>query len=232
MKKICLLLLVVATTAIQAQNTQKITLEDLFLKGTFQSKTVSGLRPMNDGIHYSIKENNAKIVKYSYQTGEEVEVIFDLASINDAPISGFSDYTFSNDETKILLTTNTRAIYRHSFTAEYYVWNSVTKELSALSDNGAQQGATFSPDGERVAYVRDNNIFIKSLKFGSTSQATFDGEKNKIINGLPDWVYEEEFGDYTSATGFNKTMWWSPNSEFLSYIKFDEREVPEYSFPM
>ncbi len=232
MKKICLLLLVVATTAIQAQNTQKITLEDLFLKGTFQSKTVSGLRPMNDGIHYSIKENNAKIVKYSYQTGEEVEVVFDLASINDAPISGFSDYTFSNDETRILLTTNTRAIYRHSFTAEYYVWNSVTKELSALSDNGAQQGATFSPDGERVAYVRDNNIFIKSLKFGSTSQATFDGEKNKIINGLPDWVYEEEFGDYTSATGFNKTMWWSPNSEFLSYIKFDEREVPGYSFPM
>ena len=93
----------------------------------------------------------------------------------------------------ITLTTNTKSIYRHSFTADYFVWNSVTKELNALSDEGSEQLATFSPDGERVAYVRNNNIYIKNLKFGSTSQATFDGKRNEIINGAPDWVYEEEF---------------------------------------
>ncbi|RIJ47764.1 S9 family peptidase [Maribellus luteus] len=218
--------------ALHAQEAQKITLEDILVKGTFRASSVYGLRSMNDGIHYTTMEGNTKVVKYSYQTGKEVEVLFDIKSVKDAPIASFTDYEFSKDETQILFTTDIKPIYRHSFTAEYYIWNSVTKELTALSDKGAQQGATFSPDGNRVAYVRDNNIFIKNLKFGSTTQATFDGKKNEIINGLPDWVYEEEFGDFTSLTGFNKAIWWSPNSEFLSFIRFDEREVPEFSMPM
>ena len=224
-KLLTLILAVFSIAANQAQNTSKITLEDIFQNGTFQARSVYGLRSMNDGIHYTTMEQGTKIVKYSYQTGEEVAVLFDITKTENAPVSHFTDYQFSDDETKILLTTNTKPIYRHSFTAGYYVWNSVTKELTALSDKGAQQLATFSPDGERVAYVRDNNIFIKSLKFGSTTQATFDGKENEIINGAPDWVYEEEFG-------FNKAFWWSPNSEFVAYIRFDEREVPEYSFPM
>lgn len=208
-----------------AQPNPKITLEDLFIKGTFGAQTVSGLNPMNDGEHYTTLENRTKIVKNSYKTGQEVDVIFDITKVEDAPISYFSDYKFSDDETKILLTTDVKPIYRHSFSATYYVWNSVTEELKPLSEKGAQQLATFSPDGERVAFVRDNNIFIKNLKFGSESQATFDGEKNKIINGAPDWVYEEEFG-------FNKAIWWSPDSKFLAYLRFDETEVPEFTLPM
>src|SRR5690606_2202884 len=149
----------------------------------------------------------------------------DLEKIDRAPISSFSDYTFSDDETKILLTTDVKQIYRHSFTAQYYIWNSVTEELSALSEKGAQQLATFSPDGDRVAFVRSNNLFIKNLKFGSESQITYDGKKNEIINGAPDWVYEEEFG-------FNKAFWWSPDSKFLAFIRFDETEVPEFSMTM
>ena len=180
---------------------------------------------MNDGLHYTTREDGTKIVKYSYKTGDQMEVLFDITKIRDAEIKSFGDYQFSDDETKILLTTDVRPIYRHSYTAEYYVWNSVTEELSRLSDKGAQQLATFSPDGTRVAYVRNNNIFIKNLKFGSTSQATFDGKHNEIINGAPDWVYEEEFG-------FNKAFWWSPDSKFVAYIRFDEREVPEFSMPM
>ena len=215
-----------------AQTPQKITLEDLFVKGTFRVQTVSGLRSMNDGEHYTVLEKGSRIVKYSYKTGNEVEVIFDIKTVKDAKISSFSNYDFSNDETKILLTTNKKKIYRHSFTAEYWVWNSVTEELTQLSDKGAQQAATFSPDGTRIAYVRNNNIFLKNLKFGSTSQATFDGKKNEIINGLPDWVYEEEFGDYTKAEGFNKALWWSPDSKFIAFIRFDETEVPEYTMPM
>ncbi len=233
MKKL-IAIVFVATLAItlQAQSTQKITLEDIFVKGTFQAQTVSGLRSMNDGEHYTTHENRTKIIKYSYKTGEETDVIFDITKVEDATISSFSDYQFSDDETKILLTTNVKPIYRHSFTAEYYVWNSVTEELTQLSDKGAQRVATFSPDGNRVAYVRDNNIFIKNLKFGSTSQITSDGEKNKIINGVPDWVYEEEFGDFTSPTGFNKAFWWSPDSKFIGFVRFDEREVPEFSMPL
>ncbi len=216
--------IIFATTAL-AQSTQKITLEDIFINGTYNAKTVSGLRSMNDGEHYTTLEDNHKIVKYSYKTGEETGVVFDVTKIKDAEISSFSEYEFSDDETKIILTTDVKPIYRRSFTAEFYVWNSVTKELNRLSDKGAQQIATFSPDGNRVAYVRDNNIFIKNLKFGSTSQATFDGKKNEIINGAPDWVYEEEFE-------FNKAFWWSPDSKFLGFIRFDETEVPEFSMTM
>lgn len=219
------LLAVLVSFSAQAQTRQKITLEDVLVKGTFRAKSVSGLRSMNDGIHYTTLENNTKIVKYSYKTGNEVEVVFDITKVEDAEINTFSNYEFSDDETKILLTTDVKRIYRHSFTAEYYVWNSVTEELSALSDKGAQQLATFSPDGTRVAYVRDNNIFLKNLKFGSTTQATFDGKEDEIINGAPDWVYEEEFG-------FNKAFWWSPDSKFVAFIRFDETEVPEFTMQM
>lgn len=222
---ISVFLFILVTISALAQTSRKITLEDIFMKGTFNSQTVSGLNSMNDGEHYTTLENRTKIVKNSYKTGEITGVIFDITKVDGAPISSFLDYEFSDDETKILLTTDIKPIYRHSYTATYYVWNSVTEELTPLSEKGAQQLATFSPDGERVAFVRNNNIFIKNLKFGSESQVTFDGEKNKIINGSPDWVYEEEFG-------FNKAIWWSPDSKFLAYLRFDESEVPEYSMPM
>ncbi|NOR74595.1 MAG: prolyl oligopeptidase family serine peptidase [Draconibacterium sp.] len=222
---ITLLISIIFASTVFAQTNQKITLEDIFVKGAFRAQTVSGLRSMNDGEHYTTVENNSKIVKYSYKTGNEVAVVFDIAKIEDAAISTFSDYEFSSDETKILLTTDVKKIYRHSFTAEFYIWNSVTEELTQLSDKGAQQVATFSPDGTRIAYVRNNNIFLKNLKFGSTSQATLDGKKNEIINGIPDWVYEEEFG-------FNKAFWWSPDSKFIAFIRFDETEVPEFTMQM
>lgn len=233
MKKVLFLTAVIFLSSIlNAQQSDKFTLEDIFVKHIFKESTVSGLRSMNDGEHYTTLENNTKIVKYSYKTGDEVAVLFDVAKTDNSAITSFSDYEFSNDETKILLTTNKKPIYRHSFTAEYYVWNSVTNELTPLSTYGPQQGATFSPDGDRCAFVRDNNIFIKNLKFGSESQVTFDGAKNKIINGVPDWVYEEEFGDFTAPDGFNKVLWWSPDSKFLAFLRFDESEVPEYTIPL
>lgn len=226
MKKLLIsLVLLLTICATQAQQTQKISLEDIFVKKSFKAQSVSGLKSLSDGIHYSTLEKKSKIVKHSYKTGDEVEVIFDITQIDDAPISSFSAYKFSNDETKILLTTRRKPIYRRSYTAVFYVWNSVTEELSPLSEEGAQQLATFSPDGNYIAYVRNNNIFIKNLKFGSTHQATHDGKSNEIINGAPDWVYEEEFG-------YNKAFWWSPDSKFLAYVRFDERDVPEFSMPM
>ncbi len=202
-----------------------IELSDVVNGGPFYQKSVYGLRSMNNGLSYTILEGGTQIVKYSYKTGSKEAVLFDLSTVENSPIHSFSDYAFSSDETKILLTTDRQSIYRHSFSAVFYIWNSVTKELLPLSEKGRQQLATFSPDGERVAFVRDNNIFIKSLKFGTENQVTTDGRRNEIINGAPDWVYEEEFS-------FNRAFEWSPDSKFLAYIKFNEKEVPEYSIPM
>lgn len=225
MKRIHLLTVLMILAAFGSAQTKKITLEDLFVKGTFTEKTVEGLRSMNDGLNYTTLENSTRIVKNSYKTGQPSGVLFDLSKIKDAPFKSFEDYTLSPDETKILLLTNKIKIYRHSFTADYYVWNSLTEELLPLSEKGSQMVATFSPDGERVAFVRGNNIFIKNLKFGTESQVTTDGEKNKIINGIPDWVYEEEFS-------FNNALSWSPDNKFLAFLRFDESEVREFSMAM
>jgi len=223
MKRFFLILLAVyCALIVTAQSEKQITLEDIFVDRTFSAETVKGLRSMNDEDHYTTLEDQNKIVKYSYKKGEQVDVVFDVTKVEDASIGSFINYEFSDDETKILLTTDIKKIYRHSYTAQYYVWNSVTEELLPLSEKGAQQLATFSPDGNMVAFVRDRNLFIKNLKFGSESQITWDGAENKISNGAPDWVYEEEFG-------FNKAFAWSPDSKFLAYMRFDETEVPLFS---
>lgn len=217
--------LLLVSISLIAHSQKKIELSDVVGNRTFAQKSVSGLRSMNDGLNYTTLEGGNKIVKYSYKTGEKLETWFDLSKIENAGFSTFSDYALSADETKILFTTKKTSIYRHSFSSEYFIWNRTTKEMTPLSANGAQQLATFSPDGERVAFVRNNNLFVKSLKFGTESQVTRDGKTNEIINGAPDWVYEEEFG-------FNKAFEWSPDSKFLAFIKFNETEVPMFNIPM
>ena len=218
-----LLFLLSISLAVFSQN--KIKLQDLVDDHIFSPKSVTGLRSMNDGLNYTIKEDDNKIIKYSYKTGEKVEILFDLSTVEHAGFKAFSDYNISNDETKILFTTLKQPIYRHSFLSEYYIWNLTTKEMIPLSANGSQQLATFSPDGERVAFVRNNNLFLKNLKFGTENQITTDGKKNELINGASDWVYEEEFGS-------SKAYEWSPDSKFLAFIKFNETEVPTFTIPM
>ncbi|HET6558649.1 MAG TPA: S9 family peptidase [Prolixibacteraceae bacterium] len=220
-----LLVLFLISVSLTAFSQKKVELQDVVKDKIFSHKTIPGLRSLNDGIHYSALENGTRIVKYSYKTGQVVETMFDLEKIKNPGFTNFSDYAFSSDETKILFTTNKKSIYRHSYTAEYFIWNQTTKEMTPLSANGQQGLATFSPDGERVAFVRDNNVFIKSLKFGTESQVTRDGKKNEIINGTPDWVYEEEFG-------FNKAFEWSPDSKFVAFLKFNEAQVPMFNMPM
>ncbi len=224
LKKYSFLLLVFLAT--HALHAQKLTLDDVVIKRTYGQKAVYGLASLNDGLNYTTLENMGKeIVKYSYKTGEKVATLLDIPSLKNDSLKSISDYQFSNDETRVLLMTDRKPIYRRSFTANYFVYNFVTRELTRLSNGGEQQLATFSPDGERVAFVRKNNLFIKSLRFGTERQVTNDGEFNKIINGAPDWVYEEEFE-------FNRGFEWSPDSKQIAYMKFDEEQVPIYHMPM
>lgn len=205
---------------------QPLTMDDFFVNGTFRTKGVSGLRSMNDGEHYTLLEDEGKkIVQYSYKTGKPTATLFDLGQQDTEDIKKIENYQFNADESRILITTNRKPIYRHSYTADYYIYDFKNKDLKPLSANGSQRLATFSPDGLRIAFMRDNNLFIHDLRFGTERQITSDGAFNHIINGAPDWVYEEEFG-------FNRAFEWAPDGSALAFLKFDESGVKEYQMNM
>lgn len=218
-----LLLLVIFVTGIQAQ--QKVTLRDI-AQGTYRAQGISGLKPMLDGEHYTqISSDHKRIVKYSFKTGEEVGTLFDVTTARDCDLKSFDDYILSPDEKLILIQTETKPIYRHSFTAVYYIYNVKNNKMEPLSNNGPQQVPLFSPDGNQIAFVRNNNIYLVKLLFGnSESQVTKDGEYNHVLNGIPDWVYEEEFS-------FNRAFDFSADSKMIAYVRFDESAVPMFSFP-
>lgn len=225
MKKLFLLFCLVALTlGIKAQN--QVTLRDVS-RGTYRASNIYGIKPMLDGQYYTqISPDRKRIVKYSFKTGKQVEAIFDVEKARDCTLKYFDDYIMSPDEKLILIQTKTRSIYRRSFTAEYYIYNVKNNIIEPLSKNGPQQVPLFSPDGFQVAFVRNNNIFLVKLLFGnSESQITKDGEYNKVLNGIPDWVYEEEFG-------FNRAFDFSADSKMIAYIRFDESQVPMYKFPL
>ena len=218
-----LLLLAIFVTGIQAQ--QKVTLRDI-AQGTYRAQGISGLKPMLDGEHYTqISSDHKRIVKYSFKTGEEVGTLFDVTTARDCDLKSFDDYILSPDEKLILIQTETKPIYRHSYTAVYYIYNVKNNKMEPLSNNGPQQVPLFSPDGNQIAFVRNNNIYLVKLLFGnSESQVTKDGEYNHVLNGIPDWVYEEEFS-------FNRAFDFSADSKMIAYVRFDESAVPMFSFP-
>ena len=218
-----LLLLAIFVTGIQAQ--QKVTLRDI-AQGTYRAQGISGLKPMLDGEHYTqISSDHKRIVKYSFKTGEEVGTLFDVTTARDCDLKSFDDYILSPDEKLILIQTETKPIYRHSFTAVYYIYNVKNNKMEPLSNNGPQQVPLFSPDGNQIAFVRNNNIYLVKLLFGnSESQVTKDGKYNHVLNGIPDWVYEEEFS-------FNRAFDFSADSKMIAYVRFDESAVPMFSFP-
>jgi len=209
-----------------AQNgTKKFEFDDFFKNYSFYSPGVRGFRSMKDGITYTTAEaRNSKIVVHSYETGDVVKTLLDLAAVK-SDLKTFSEYVLSPDETKILLLTDKEAIYRRSFTANYYVYDIAKQSIQEVSTNGKQQMATFSPDCSKVAFVRQNNLFFTDLGTGKETQVTNDGKFNFVINGVPDWVYEEEFE-------FNRAFDWSPDGSYLAWIRFDESKVPQFSMTM
>lgn len=187
--------------------------------GTFEQKTVSGVRSLSDGERYTTM-SDGRVLCFSYRTGEPAGVLFDASAAE--PRIEFTDYVLSADERRLLLTTDVEPIYRHSFTAEYWIYDRQDGSLRRLSQGGPQQQAQFSPDGSRVVFVRGGNLFVADPTAGSERQLTFDGRFNHIINGLPDWVYEEEFS-------FARAFAWSPDGRKIAYLRFDESRVKQYN---
>ena len=189
---------------------QEITLNKIH-SGYYRTNFIYGINSMNDGEHYTILEKDG-IVKYSYKTGKKIETILEAK---------IQDYTFSHDESKVLVLNEQQPIYRHSFLGKYHVVNlSKNGKITALNNGNWVQEPKFSPDGRFVAFISGNNLYYQDLSSEKITQITFDGEKNKIINGLADWVYEEEFGHADMYQ-------WTKNSESLVFVKFDESQVKE-----
>lgn len=220
MKKIVSILLqIILAGNLFAQ--KEITLEDIWLKYSYSAKGVYGWRSMKDGLHYTVKQGN-KIVKYDYNTGTVQQ---EWAFTVGGTALEFDDYTFSADEKKILLSTESESIYRYSSLDKNYVYEVDNARLFELDEGGKQQNAHFSPDGSKVAYLKANNIFIKDLNTGRLIQVTTDGHKNHVINGGSDWVYEEEFA-------IVRAFEWSPDGKYMAYLRFDETEVPLFEMAM
>jgi len=196
-------------------------------KGAFRETTIAAVNPMADGETYAqISANGKQIVQYSYKTGKQVAVLFDADKARGAKVERIDGYVMSPTGKRLLIQTQTKSIYRRSFTAVYYIFTIANNKLEPLSDGGPQQTPVWSPDGEQVAFVRDNNIHLVKLLYNNAeSQVTKDGKFNEIINGIPDWVNEEEFS-------FNSSMVFTADSKQIVWVRYDESQVKEYSMPM
>ncbi len=205
---------------------EKLNLGDI-VRGEFRQETLSEVHPMADGETYAqISADGKRIVTYSFKTGKEVGVLFDATTARGAQIGRVQGYIVSPDGRRLLIQTNTKPIYRRSFTAQYYIFMIQNNKLEPLSDGGPQQTPVFSPDGNQIAFVRDNNIYLVKLLYDNAeSQVTKDGKRNEIINGIPDWVYEEEFST-------NSSMVFSADSKQIIWIRYDETDVPQYSMQL
>ena len=208
--------------------TKNITLEDIWTKGTFRAKGIGAIRSMADGEHYCTMSRTG-IAKYKYATGEKLEdvCLFNTPEMNKkaASLPPMESYEFSADEQKILLSCGFEPLYRHSGVSDYYIYDVKDKTFTKISMGGKQRLTTLSPDGTKVAFVRDNNLYWMDLSTLEEHAITTDGKLNEIINGTTDWVYEEEFA---ITQGFQ----WSPDSKKIAYMRFDESKVKEYNMQM
>lgn len=201
---------------------KQITIDDIWTNNTYRARGVPGFRFMNDGRHYTTLRGNY-ILRYDLITGNLIDTLLDGNQL-DLPLDArrIDGYTFSDNERKLLLTTDTESIYRHSSKATHFVYDIDKKTLIPLHEAGKQLHATFSPDGMKVGFVFDNDLYYRDLTAGTTVRVTHDGKYNHIINGNCDWVYEEEFS-------FTRAFQWSPDSRYIAWYRFDESDVKEFT---
>lgn len=216
MKLTQIVLLLLTTNIVWGQ----ITLEDLFEKNTFAQKGIKQMHSIGDGL-YTTADTKEGILINSYTDKNYKKVLLDSLVFQGKRVH-YTSYTINESNNKLLLTANIEPIYRHSFKADYFVVNTTTNKTIKLTEKGKVQQATFSPDGQMVAYVKKNDLYIFHLESEKETRITTDGKFTQIINGLPDWVYEEEFS-------FSRAFEWSPDSKQIAYMKFDESKVKTYT---
>lgn len=225
MKKNILLItaMLVYTSAFAGQSLTVKAITD----GEFRSETMTAVTPLADGETYAqISDDGQRIVAYSFRTGKQTAVLFDAATARGPKVSRVDGYVVSPDGRRLLIQTQTNPIYRRSFTATYYIYSIQNNKLEPLSDGGPQQVPTFSPDGNVIAFVRAGNIhLVKLLYDNAESQITKDGKFNEVINGVPDWVYEEEFS-------YNSALTFTADSKQVVWVRFDESQVKQYSMQL
>lgn len=219
-KKITLLLL---WCCFSVFGQQKITIDDIY-NGVFQTKQMDDLTAMKNTNQYTVlnadkASGSQQIDLYDFATLQKVATLIDTKNFKS--LDGIDSYLFSKDEKSILIANNSEKIFRHSTIANYFIYNIATQKLEAVLDYKIQE-PTFSPDGLKLAFAKDNNLFVYEIANKTVTQITFDGKKNAVINGITDWVYEEEFA-------FVRAFDWNANSSKLAFIRFDESEVPEFS---
>ncbi len=205
---------------------KQVPLEEIW-NGKFRTEGMDVLRSMNSGTEYTVLNSDrdtksSMIDKYAYSTLEKLETMVSSADSKEIPY--FTSYEFSKDESKILLATEIEPIFRRSTLGIFYLYDVASKSVVKIADTKIQE-PTLSPDGSKVAYVQDNNLFVFNVADKTTVQVTMDGVKNKIINGVTDWVYEEEFG-------FVRAFEWNSSGTKIAFIRFDESEVPEFSMDL
>ncbi|WP_291092540.1 S9 family peptidase [Empedobacter sp. UBA6745] len=217
MKKFILSLAVLAMGAYSYA--QQITIEGIY-GGKYRENSLYGVNSLNDGENYTILTKDG-LVKRSYELTLKKGQTSDVVVVPGK----FEGYEFSSDERYVLLQTNSHQIYRHSFTAKFEVYDTQTKSKVLLFDGKGIQEPLFSPDASKVAFAFENNLYIQDLKSNKVTQVTTDGKKNNIINGINDWVYEEEFG-------FVRNFDWNADGTSLAYVRFDESKVKEINIPI
>ena len=204
----------------------KITIPDI-TSGKFAAKTVNGINPIEGTDTYArISDDGKRVDCYSFKTGKLLRNLFDVSNTMGKKIDSFDGYILSPDGTRMLIQTKTKSIYRRSFTAVYYLYNIASRKLEPLSDGGPQQVPVWSKDGLQVAFVREGNIYLVKLLYDNAEvQVTKDGKFNEVINGLPDWVNEEEFG-------FNRALTFNADGTMICGLRYDEKDVKTYSLQM
>lgn len=192
--------------------------------GKIAARTVKGINPLEGTDQYAqISQDGKQIVRYSFKTGKQTAVLFDVGNTQGEMIEGFDGYVMSPTGDRMLIRTQTEPVYRRSYKAVFYIYNMKSRKLEKLSQGGPQQVPTWSPDGQQVAFVRDNNIYLVKLLYDNAeSQVTKDGKFNEIINGIPDWVNEEEFG-------FDRALTFTADGSMICWLKYDESKVKTYS---
>ena len=226
MKKLFFLCVTILLMTSEMRADNKITLKDVTGQ-TFSPQNISGVDPIQGtDLYASISKDGKQIIEYAFKSGKPTRVLFDIANTQGESLKQFDGYSLSPDGKRMLIQTNTHKIYRRSSTADYYIYTIQSRKLEKLSSGGPQQIPTWSPDGNQIAFVRDNNIFLVKLLYDNAeSQITKDGKFNEIINGVPDWVNEEEFST-------NRSLCFTADSRMICWIKYDERKVKEYSLQM